>query len=112
MAAASASAATSIGVTRPRGGKVSATAGVPTDIDAPLHLQCCKENTFLISVADDHRPLAFAGELDEAGFSELAAAATARVKDAVGYADASPLPDPATVADGVTGIPLQLRGTQ
>ena len=53
-----------------------------------------------------------AGELDEAGFSELAAAATARVKDAVEYADASPLPDPATVADGVTGISLQLRGTQ
>jgi TPP-dependent pyruvate/acetoin dehydrogenase alpha subunit len=53
-----------------------------------------------------------AGELDEAGFSELAAAATARVKDAVEYADGSPLPDPATVADGVTGISLQLRGTQ
>jgi pyruvate dehydrogenase E1 component alpha subunit len=52
------------------------------------------------------------GDLDEAGFHELAAQATARVKDAVEYAESSPLPDPATVADGVTGIPLQLRGTQ
>ncbi len=52
------------------------------------------------------------GDLDEAGFAELAAAATAQVKDAVEYAESSPLPDPATVADGVTGIPLQLRGTQ
>jgi TPP-dependent pyruvate/acetoin dehydrogenase alpha subunit len=52
------------------------------------------------------------GGLDEAGFAELAAEATARVKDAVGYGESSPLPDPATVADGVTGIPLQLRGTQ
>jgi 2-oxoisovalerate dehydrogenase E1 component len=46
------------------------------------------------------------GDLDEAGFADLAAQATARVKDAVEYAQSSPLPDPATVADGVTSVPL------
>lgn len=51
------------------------------------------------------------GGLDEAGFQELAGGAAARVRDAVGFAESSPLPDPATVADGVTGLPLKVRGT-
>jgi pyruvate dehydrogenase E1 component alpha subunit len=52
------------------------------------------------------------GDLDEAGYQELADGAAARVRDAVSFAESSPLPDPATVADGVTGVPLKVRGVQ
>ncbi len=52
------------------------------------------------------------GDLDEAGFHELAAEATARVKDAVEFAQSSPPPDPGTVAAGVTAVPLAVRGFQ
>jgi D-3-phosphoglycerate dehydrogenase len=45
---------------------------------------------------------------------DLAAAAdaAARVREAVSFAESSPLPDPATVADGVTGQPLKMRGAE
>ena len=52
------------------------------------------------------------GALDDAGYEKLAADAAARVQAAVAFAESSPLPDPATVADGVTGVPLNARGQQ
>src|SRR6202012_3964010 len=52
------------------------------------------------------------GDLDEGGFAGLAPQAAARVKDAVESAQSAPLPDPATVADGVTSVPLKVRGNQ
>ena len=45
--------------------------------------------------------LAAAGVLDDAGFAALEAAATARVNEAVAFAEASPPPDPKTVTDNV-----------
>src|ERR1700722_4911805 len=52
------------------------------------------------------------GALDETGYEKLAGAAAERVQAAVRFAESSPLPDPATVADGVTGQPLKVRGPQ
>jgi TPP-dependent pyruvate/acetoin dehydrogenase alpha subunit len=52
------------------------------------------------------------GALDETGYEKLAAEAAERVRTAVSFAESSPLPDPATVADGVTGLPLKVRGPQ
>jgi TPP-dependent pyruvate/acetoin dehydrogenase alpha subunit len=51
------------------------------------------------------------GDLDDAGWDRVLAAATERVADAVAYGESSPLPDPATVADGVTATPLQMEAT-
>jgi pyruvate dehydrogenase E1 component alpha subunit len=52
------------------------------------------------------------GALDDVGYEKLAAEAAERVRAAVSFAESSPLPDPATVADGVTGQPLKVRGPQ
>lgn len=51
------------------------------------------------------------GRLDDVGYKKLAADAAARVRQAISFAESSPLPDPATVADGVTGLPLKVRKT-
>jgi TPP-dependent pyruvate/acetoin dehydrogenase alpha subunit len=50
------------------------------------------------------------GALDDDGYAGLAAEAAATVREAVSFAESSPLPDPATVADGVTGLALKVRG--
>ncbi len=43
-------------------------------------------------------------------FEELKAKAVAVVADSITYAEQSPLPDPATAADGVTAIPFDPKG--
>jgi TPP-dependent pyruvate/acetoin dehydrogenase alpha subunit len=53
--------------------------------------------------------LQLSGDLDETGYEKLAADAAGVVQEAVRFAQAAPLPDPATVADGVTGLPLKVR---
>lgn len=50
------------------------------------------------------------GGLSDSGYEELVADAAARIREAVSFAESSPLPDPATIADGVTGLPLNVRG--
>jgi pyruvate dehydrogenase E1 component alpha subunit len=49
------------------------------------------------------------GDLDDAAFEQAVQRVRARVTDAVAAAEAAPLPDPATVADGVTAVALKIR---
>jgi TPP-dependent pyruvate/acetoin dehydrogenase alpha subunit len=49
------------------------------------------------------------GDLDDAEYDRAVQAARARVADAIAEAQAAPLPDAATVADGVTAIALKVR---
>jgi len=49
------------------------------------------------------------GDLDEPGYDRAAAGARERVTAAVAFAEAAPLPDPGTVARGVTATPLQME---
>jgi pyruvate dehydrogenase E1 component alpha subunit len=49
------------------------------------------------------------GDLDDAGYQQAAGRARDRVAAAVSAAEAAPLPDPATVADGVTATELNIR---
>ena len=53
--------------------------------------------------------LAARGDLDDAGYQRAVQGARARVADAVADAESAPLPDPGTVADGVTGVALKVR---
>jgi TPP-dependent pyruvate/acetoin dehydrogenase alpha subunit len=50
------------------------------------------------------------GLLGASEFEEVVAAQKQIVADAIAAAEASPLPDPATVADGVYGLPVVRRG--
>jgi TPP-dependent pyruvate/acetoin dehydrogenase alpha subunit len=56
------------------------------------------------------RALEGAGRLESGRFDELAAAAKEVVEDAIRFAESSPLPDPATAADGVTALGFDPRG--
>jgi TPP-dependent pyruvate/acetoin dehydrogenase alpha subunit len=49
------------------------------------------------------------GDLDDDGYERAAGRARARVAEAVAAAEAAPLPDPATVTDGVTATELNIR---
>ena len=49
------------------------------------------------------------GDLDDAGYQQAAGRARDRVAAAVSAAEAAPLPDPATVTDGVTATELNIR---
>jgi pyruvate dehydrogenase E1 component alpha subunit len=49
------------------------------------------------------------GDLDDDGYERAAARARDRVAEAVAAAEAAPLPDPATVTDGVTATELNVR---
>jgi pyruvate dehydrogenase E1 component alpha subunit len=49
------------------------------------------------------------GDLDDDGYEQAAGRARARVAEAVSAAEAAPLPDPATVTDGVTATELRIR---
>jgi pyruvate dehydrogenase E1 component alpha subunit len=53
--------------------------------------------------------LAARGDLDDAAFGRAAERARTRVAEAVADAEAGPLPDPATVADGVTAVGRKIR---
>jgi TPP-dependent pyruvate/acetoin dehydrogenase alpha subunit len=49
------------------------------------------------------------GDLDDSGYQQAVERAARRVADAVSAAEAAPLPDPATVTDGVTATELSIR---
>ena len=55
------------------------------------------------------RPWWPAGTWTTTGYQQAAARARDRVAEAVSAAEAAPLPDPATVTDGVTATELNVR---
>jgi TPP-dependent pyruvate/acetoin dehydrogenase alpha subunit len=57
-----------------------------------------------------HRALEGVGRLDAGGYERLVERARKVVADSIVFAEASPLPDPATATNGVTGIPFDVRG--
>lgn len=56
------------------------------------------------------RALENSGKLAGDEFDAISASATEAVEDAIRFAEASPLPDPRTAADGVTGILFDPKG--
>jgi pyruvate dehydrogenase E1 component alpha subunit len=56
------------------------------------------------------RALERAGHLDSERYEELAEAARATVAESIAFAEASPLPDPATATAGVISLPFDARG--
>jgi pyruvate dehydrogenase E1 component alpha subunit len=50
------------------------------------------------------------GLIDEDGFARLVAEAAETVAAAIAFAESSPAPDPSTVADGVYGLDVRVRG--
>ena len=56
------------------------------------------------------RALEATGRLSADGYAEIVERSLAAVAGAIAFAEASPVPDPATATDGVTGIPFDVRG--
>jgi TPP-dependent pyruvate/acetoin dehydrogenase alpha subunit len=56
------------------------------------------------------RALEATGRLTADGYAEMLERSLAVVADAIAFAEASPVPDPATATHGVTGIPFDVRG--
>jgi len=55
------------------------------------------------------RALQSAGMIEEGRLAQMVETARAAVKDATEFAERSPWPDPATAADNVTGLDVQVR---